>query len=97
MAKLKFNTGKKLRKIPILITKWKDENKGYRAEISDSYENYKPMEAEKINFEDLSFHFSHNTDTHENDHLLFNRKMDAVECAKYVNKTYLNGCGKIWN
>lgn len=96
MATLKFNTGKKLRKIPILITKCEDENKGYRAEITDSYENYKPIEAEKINFEDLSFHFYHNTETHENDDLLFSRKKDAVECAKYINKIYLKGRGKIW-
>ena len=96
MARLDLNTEKKLRKIPMLITKWNDGSVGWRAEIADNYENYKPVKPAEVNFEDLSFHFKHNIDTHENDALLFNRKKDAVACAKYVNETYLNGKGKVW-
>ena len=91
-----FTSEKKHRKIPILITKWDDGTKGYRAEIADCYESYKPMRVQDINFEDLSFHFHHYISTHENDHLVFKTRRDAVECAKYVNKTYLNNRGKIW-
>lgn len=96
MARLDLNSEKKLRKIPILITKWDDGNVGWRAEIADNYENYKPIKPNEVNFEDLSFHFKHNVDTHEDDHLLFYRKKDAVACAKYVNETYLNNKGKVW-
>ncbi len=85
------------KKIPILISKWHEENvKGWRAEIADNYENYKTAKYKDINFEDLSFHFRHNTPTHESDDLLFCRRKDAVECARYVNKQYLAGKAKIW-
>ena len=46
------------KKIPIIISKWQDDNvNGWRAEIADSYENYKTSRYNDINFEDLSFHF----------------------------------------
>ena len=96
MARLDLNSEKKLRKIPILITKWNDENVGWRAEIADNYEDYKPVKPNEVNFEDLSFLFEHNVDTHEDDHLLFYRKKDAVACAEYINKTYLNNKCKVW-
>jgi len=86
-----------LRKIPIIISKWNDNGvKGWRAEIADNYENYKPKKYEDINFEDLSFHFKHPVDVHEKDYLVFNRKKDALECARYVNKSVLNAKAKIW-
>ena len=85
------------KKIPIIISKWDDNDiKGWRAEIADNYENYKTAKYEDINFEDLSFHFHHNTETHKKDHLVFYRRKDAVECAKYINKTHLKGKAKIW-
>ncbi len=85
------------KKIPIKISKFSDGGiNGWRAEIADNYENYKTSQYDKINFEDLSFHFKHNTTTHEMDTLLFYRRNDALECAKYVNKTYLGGKAKIW-
>jgi len=85
------------KKIPIIISKWNDnEVKGWRAEIADNYENYKTAKYEDINFEDLTFHFNHNTETHEKDNLVFYRRKDAVECAKYINKQYLNGKAKLW-
>lgn len=94
---LNLSSDKKLRKIPILITKWNDSHNGWRAEIADNYENYKPIKASEINFEDLSFHFHHNEAIHDDDDdLLFSKKKDAVACAKYVNKTYLNNKGKVW-
>lgn len=86
-----------LKKIPIIILKWDENNiKGWRAEIADNYENYKIEMYEKINFEDLTFHFHHNMETHEKDNLLFYSRKDAVECAKYINKQYLAGKAKIW-
>jgi len=84
-------------KIPILISKWSDGNiKGWRAEVADNYENYKTARYADINFDDLGFHFKHNTLTHEKDELVFYRRKDAVECANYVNKQYLGGKAKIW-
>ncbi len=87
---------KKFRKIPIVISKWNDNGcKGWRAEIADNYENYKPEKYDNINFEDLSFHFKHSVNTHELDHLVFYTRKDAVKCAKEVMETEkLNG--KIW-
>lgn len=85
------------KKIPIVISKWDDGDiKGWRAEIADNYENYKTEWYENINFEDLSFHFRHNTETHKKDYYVFYRRKDAVECAKYINKQYLSGKAKIW-
>ena len=85
------------KKIPIIISKWQDDNvNGWRAEIADSYENYKTSRYNDINFEDLSFHFHHETETHEIDDLVFYRRKDAVECAKYINKKYLIDKAKIW-
>ena len=95
MAKFDFTSDKKLRKIPILITK-EAKNK-WRAEISDNYENYKPIACNEVNFEDLDFHFEHKYETRHDDAFLFYRKIDAVECAKYINEKYLNNKGKIWN
>lgn len=87
----------KLRKIPIIITKYNDNNiKGWRAEIADNYDNYKPDKYDNINFEDLDFHFNHEIETHDKDNLVFNRRKDAVACAKFVNKKYLSGKAKIW-
>lgn len=87
----------KLRKIPIVISKCNDNGcKKWRAEIADNYENYKQQVYDKINFEDLSFHFKHNTETHPNDNLVFSKRKDAMECARYVNKTNLNNKAKIW-
>ena len=85
------------KKIPIIISKWNDNGvKGWRAEIADNYENYKTAKYEDINFEDLTFRFNHNTETHEKDNLVFYRRKDAVECAKHINKQYLNGKAKLW-
>ena len=86
----------KLRKIPIIISKYKDNVKGWRAEIADNYENFKPAKYDDINFEDLDFHFNHEIETHDKDNLIFKRRKDAVACAKYVNKKYLNSKAKIW-
>jgi hypothetical protein len=87
----------KLKKIPIIISKCNDNcRKVWRAEIADNYENYHTTSFSKINFEDLSFHFKHNTDTHYLDHLVFYRRKDAVACAKYVNSDILKNKAKIW-
>lgn len=94
---LDFKSDKKLRKIPILISKYNDGGvNGWRAEIADCYNEYKPMMAKDINFEDLTFHFHHSVDTHEWDDLVFETRRNAVKCAKYVNETYLKGKAKIW-
>ena len=85
---------KKFRKIPIVISK-NDEFKGWRAEISDNYENYKTSKYSDINFEDLGFHFHHKIDTHELDDLVFYTRKDAVNCAKEVMETEKLNC-KIW-
>lgn len=85
------------KKIPILISKWEEGNiKGWRAEIPDNYKNWKMSKYVDLNFEDLSFHFIHTTETHELDHLVFYRRKDAVECAKHIIKKELNGKAKIW-
>ncbi|MCP9763817.1 hypothetical protein [Lacihabitans soyangensis] len=89
-------TVSKYRKIPIVIMKWNDGFKGWRAEIADSYENYKPLKYDDINFEDLGFHFRHDIETHPNDDLVFSTRKDAVQCAKYCNEKYLGGKAKIW-
>jgi hypothetical protein len=86
----------KYRKIPITIMKWNDRAKGWRAEIADNYENYKPAKYYDINFEDLGFHFRHDIKTHPNDDLVFLTRKDAVECAKYINKQYLSNSAKLW-
>lgn len=87
---------KTFRKIPIIISKWNDNGcKGWRAEIADNYENYKPEKYDKINFEDLTHHFFHSTQTHEKDDLVFYTRKDAVKCAKeIIEKQNING--KIW-
>jgi hypothetical protein len=85
---------KSFRKIPILISK-NDEFKGWRAQIADTYQNYKTEIGKNINFEDLNFHFHHNINTHERDNDVFYTRKDAVECAKQVIENYkLNS--KIW-
>lgn len=85
------------RKIPILITKWNDNGiKGWRAEIPDNHETYKPACHDDINFEDLSHHFNHNTETHPDDHLVFSTRKAAIEAAKYCNEKYTGGKAKIW-
>lgn len=94
------NETKKLRKIPIIITKYDDEGlKGYRAELPDNYESYKPTKLEEINFEDLSFHFDlpYDVSCNTKDILLqvYNRKKDAVFAAKYVNENILQGKCKV--
>lgn len=86
----------KYRKIPIIITKWNDDIKGWRAEIADNYDNYKPAKYDDINFEDIGFHFMHDTETHPNDDLVFLTRKDAVKTAKFCNEKYLNGKAKIW-
>lgn len=96
MTKLDFNSEKKLRKIPILITKDNEYGIAWRAEIADNYESYKPMKAEDINFEDLSFHFHHLIEEKNERAYLFYTKKDAIECARYVNKTYLSNKAKIY-
>jgi deoxyxylulose-5-phosphate synthase len=85
---------KTFRKTPILISK-NDEFKGWRAEIADTYENYKTSKYSNINFEDLGFHFRHNVKTHELDDLVFYTRKDAVKCAKKVIEVYKLNC-KIW-
>lgn len=85
------------KKIPILISKWNDGNiKGWKAEIAYNYENYKTAKYEDIEFEDLSAHFDHDIEEHPEDSYVFLLKRDAVKCAKFVNKKYLNNKGKIW-
>ena len=86
----------KYRKIPIVIMKSNDVAKGWRAEIADNYENYKPAKYDDINFEDLGFHFRHDIETHPNDNLVFLTRKDAVKCAKFCNENYLDGNAKIW-
>ena len=86
----------KYRKIPIVIMKCNDGAKGWRAEIADNYENYKPAKYDNINFEDLGFHFRHDIETHPNDDLVFLTRKDAVKCAKFCNEKYLGGKAKIW-
>lgn len=86
----------KYRKIPIVIMKWNDGAKGWRAEIADNYENYKPAKYDDINFEDLGFHFRHDVETHPNDNLVFLTRKDAVKCAKFCNEKYLGSKAKIW-
>lgn len=86
----------KYRKIPIVIMKWNDGAKGWRAEIADNYENYKPAKYDDINFEDLGFHFRHDIETHPNDDLVFLTRKDAVKAAKFCNEKYLAGKAKIW-
>ncbi len=84
------------RKIPILISKYKEEGiKGWRAEITDTYDNYKPLRYNQINFEDIGFHFSHNVSVNEIDQFVFDRKKDAYECARFINKEFLKGKAKI--
>jgi len=95
---MKILATKKFRKIPILISYWNDgEVRGYRAEIADNYENYLPTEYQKVNFEDLSFHFTHSVEPHPFDKNVFVNKKDAVECAKFVNEKFLVGKAKIWH
>lgn len=85
------------KKIPIIISKWNDGNiKGWRAEIADNYDNYHTTNYEDINFEDLTFHFYHDIETNELDNYVFNHRKDAVECANFCNRTYLNNKAKIW-
>ena len=86
----------KYRKIPIIITKWNDGVKGWRAELPDNYQNYKPARYRQINFEDLNYHFNHRMPVHEGDSLIFSTRKDAVEAAKYCNTRYLGGKAKIW-
>jgi hypothetical protein len=86
----------KYRKIPIVIMKWNDGVKGWRAEIANNYENYKTAKYDDINFEDLGFHFRHDIETHPNDDLVFLTRKDAVKCAKFCNEKYLGGKAKIW-
>lgn len=86
-----------LKKIPIIISKSNDDSiVGWRAEIADNFENYKTSRYEDINFEDLTFHFESNIDTHAKDSLLFYRRKDAIKFAKYINKQHLNSKAKIW-
>ena len=89
-------TALKYRKIPIVISKCDDDDiKGWRAEIADNYENYKPAPYDKINFEDLTFHFRHDFETHLHDDLVFITRKEAVGAAKYCNEKYLNNKAKI--
>ncbi len=100
MKILDYNTT--LRKIPILIYKANcPDLRGWRCEIADNYEDYKPTKAEKINFEDLSFHFSHPTPNLEGKwpNLVehgFRTRSDAIEAAKHCNEKYLNSKAKLW-
>lgn len=84
------------RKIPIVITKWNDGAKGWRCEIADNYENYKPAKYDDINFEDLTFHFRHDIPTHPRDNLVFSTRKDAFKAARFCNDKYLDGKAKIW-
>ena len=87
----------KFNKIPILISKYTDDkNKGWRAEIPDNHEEYKPSFLKEINFEDINFHFRHDIEVHESDHLIFKAKKNAILAANYINKQYLKGRGKLW-
>jgi len=100
MEKLDYT--KTLRKIPILIYRCPSSDlRGWRCEIADDNENYKPRTAGEINFEDLSFHFRHPTPNLEAKYpdlveLGFRTKSDAVEAAQYCNERYLNGNAKLW-
>ena len=95
MAKFDFTSEKKLRKIPILITK--ESKHEWRIEIADNYEDYKPTVCNKINFEDIGFHFSLEHETTDHDSYLYNKKSDVMDIAKYINEKYLDNKGKIWN
>jgi hypothetical protein len=87
----------KFRKIPVLITKWNDEDvKGWRAELPDNWESWKPNTYDKINFEDIGHHFNHGYYTHERDNHVFYTRQCATAAAKYIIKEYLKGFGKIW-
>lgn len=89
----------KCHKIPIIITKWY-ETEGWRAEIADNYDDFKPAYIDEINFEDLEFHFGgsgfERTDEME-DQYVFKYKRDAVQFAKECNKEHLEGRAKIWH
>lgn len=85
-----------LTQLPIIIYRDDSPSKAWRAEISDSYEYYKPAKFAEINFDDISFHFRHPIEPAQCNHLLFQYKQDAIAAAKYVNKTYLGGKAKIW-
>jgi len=98
MAKAIFNNNQKVRKIPILISKWWDGDvKGWRAEIANNWEDFKPIELDKINFEDLSHHFEHGIETHEKDFLVFYTRQAAVAAANEVVKSHLKNKAKIWH
>lgn len=87
----------KFRKIPILISKWNDGNvSGWRAELPDNWEEWKPATYDKINFEDLSFHFQHGYETHAEDQYVFYTRQCATAAAKYVIKEVLTDKAKIW-
>jgi hypothetical protein len=87
----------KYKKIPIIISKYDDAvNNGWRAEIADTYQAFKPACYDDLNFEDLLFHFGFPIETHPNDYYLFKKRKDAVEAAKYVNDNYLQGKAKLW-
>jgi hypothetical protein len=85
--------------IPIVIFKYYhgDKKIGWIVEVADNYESYKPTKSDKINFEDISFHFSHPFLTFSDDifSYIFYTKKDAVSTARFCNKTYLNNKGKI--
>lgn len=89
-------TNRVFRKTPIIITPFQDRDKGWRAEIADNWENYKPSKYENINFEDLGFHFHVETYYGQYDPYVFPKKKDAVAAAKNVVKE-LNGKAKIWH
>lgn len=87
----------KFRKIPILISKWNDGNvSGWRVELPDNWEEWKPSTYDKINFEDLSNHFNHGVWTHEKDWLVFYTRQAATAAAKYMIKEVLKNKAKIW-
>ena len=92
------NLSQNLRKIPILISKYFDENLklAWKCEISDNYENYKASKYEDINFEDVSFHFKHKIEELNEEFYLLKSKKDATQLAEFVNKEYLNNKCKIW-
>lgn len=91
-----------IKRIPIII--YKSESKdalGWRCEIADCYESFKPKLFQKINFEDLSFHFKHPTLNIEGawPNLVehgFRTKKDAIDAAKFCNEKYLSGKAKLW-
>lgn len=84
----------KFKKIPILVSPDGYEGKRYwRCEISDNWEDYKPLKYKDVNFEDLAFHFHLPIYT---DDYLFPTKREAIEAAKYViENRKLNA--KIWS